>query len=230
MAKSERNVKTGINSEIHASLRRLEEADYVSEMVQSENLQTVNDQLSSKVKELQNEVYQLHTYMEPHIYQDDLCYFQNIYVGNLQVDQGASINGDVQIINKSSLTVDGALTVQGEVNVFAGMTVSGGNLSTSTLWAMESVIVGQNSSIKFSPHTLSVNGSTLTGQILATQDLSTSIDFSNELSTAKVSITGEYSIGTTSNNATYAPRTITVNGTTLSGKILATRNIVINTT
>lgn len=45
MRLSERDIKTNINSEIHASLRRLEDANYTSEVVQDEKLSTLGDQL-----------------------------------------------------------------------------------------------------------------------------------------------------------------------------------------
>lgn len=167
MRLSERDVKTNINSEIHASLRRLEDADYFNSRVQSENTSILisqaneaNQNLQSQIDGLSSEVYQLHNYIAPHIYEGDLQYFQTLYVGNLQVDSGGSIGGRVTftggpITFKQNVIVDGGLDVYGNAGVFAPV-----------------FTVGEEN---FTPHKLTIEGTDLEGSILSTDDLSFSL-------------------------------------------------------
>ena len=120
MRLSERDVKTGINSEIHASLRRLEDANAISESVQAKNLGQVVDSLNttnSNVSKLRTEIHKLHEYLEPHIMGGDLCLFQNLNVGNLAVDNGATFSGRVSMNN--SLYVKDSISTNGNVVVDA---------------------------------------------------------------------------------------------------------------
>ena len=161
MRQTERDVKTGINSEIHASLRRLEDANIISEEVQARNLETLAEQVETKIGELQEEVYQLHTYIEPHIMDNDLQYFQTAWIGNLQVEDGGYLTGNFEIGSGGTLTVDGAIMantgvdIYGEDGLFTPVIQmpSGGGVSN------------------FTPHTLTINGRLLDGKILATKDL-----------------------------------------------------------
>lgn len=160
------NAKT--NSEIHASLRRLEDADYVYNQVQEENLSLVIDQsneadnsLQSQINNLSSEVYQLHSYIEPHIMEGDLKYFQTLYVGNLQVDSGGKIGGRVTftgnpITFEGGVIVDEGLDIYGDAGLFTPQITMGDEKT-------------------YTSHTLTVEGQTLTGNILATQDMSFSL-------------------------------------------------------
>lgn len=166
MRQSDYNVKTGINSEIHASLRRLEDADYISEQVMMDNLTVLTDhvdeidqRLTAAVNDLENEVFQLHTYIEPHIYQDDLQYFQTIYIGDFVVSGGGSTGGNV--------TVGGSLTVNGTIMADNGIDIYGGTLFTPTI-----TFPDENT---YQPRTFSIEGEALAGKILASQDLSFSL-------------------------------------------------------
>lgn len=154
------NAKT--NSEIHASLRRLEDADYVYNQVQEENLSLVIDQsneadnsLQSQINNLSSEVYQLHSYIEPHILEGDLKYFQTLFVGNLQVSSGGLISGRLKIekgdLETPVLTVTAGATITGE-----------GGLSTTTINMGET---------EYTPHSLTIDGTALDGTILASQDM-----------------------------------------------------------
>lgn len=147
------NDAININSEIHASLRRLEDADYISDQIQTKNLQTLADQVNVKIKELQGEVYQLHSYMEPHIYNNDLQHFNNIYIGNLNVASGGSIYGETIFYDR--------LTVQDYLDVGSVLDVG---LEVHT----PKIISG---SYSFTPRTITVNGTQITGRILATRNL-----------------------------------------------------------
>lgn len=151
MRLSERDIKTGINSEIHASLRRLEDANAISESVQAKNLGQVVDSLNttnSNVSKLRTEIYKLHSYLEPHIMGGDLCLFQNLNAGNLVVANGASFSGNV-IMNS-------VLTVKGMLSASAGMMVSDSGI--------------------FSPRAVSIDGDNLGGtKVLATGDLTFSL-------------------------------------------------------
>lgn len=214
MRLSERDIKTNINSEIHASLRRLEDANYTSEVVQDEKLSTLGDQLESKIGKLQNEVYQLHSYLETHIYNDDLQFFQTIYIGNLQVAEGGEINGNLLINNGGTLTVDGSIMANTGVDIY-------GDAGLFT----PKITMGDES--EYTSHTLSVCGTVITGKILATQDLSVlstyaphTLTVGNATSSARVLATQDLSI-----YASYAPHTLSVEGTTLSGRILANQDM-----
>lgn len=152
------------DSEIHASLRRLEDADYISEQVMAQNMSTLADELgevdarlTKAVNSLNNEVYQLHSYIEPHLYNDDLQFFQTIYVGNLQVSDGGYITGNLTIGSGGSLTVDGSIMANNGVDIYDG-----------TLFTPK-ITMGDEK--EYTSHTLTINGTTLHGYILATQDL-----------------------------------------------------------
>lgn len=151
------NDAININSEIHASLRRLEDADYISDQIQTKNLQTLADQVNVKIKELQGEVYQLHSYMEPHIHNDDLCLFNTLYVGNLQVSSGGEISGLVQFNN--NVSIEAELSVDGVLNAY-----------TSVVTPSVKVTSG-GSTYSFTPRTITVNGTQLSGRILATRNM-----------------------------------------------------------
>ena len=163
MRQSDYNVKTGINSEIHASLRRLEDADYISEQVMMDNLTVLTDhvdeidqRLTAAVNDLENEIKAIYNYITPHLKDDDLSLFQNIWVGNLAVDTQATITGNVSITDHGRLTVDGLITAS------RGITIENGNITMPD-------------SNKYSYHTFSIEGDALDGYILATKDLSFSL-------------------------------------------------------
>lgn len=169
MRLSERDIKTNINSEIHASLRRLEEADYVSEIVQQQNLSAVVDQvnetaagLSTSVGGLQDEAYQLHEYIAPHIFQGDLQYFQNAYVGTLMVEDGGQISGQMTFTNATYfddyVQIDDDLEVSGDLGVFGSINFGGGDLESDRIYG-------------FGPHTMTVDGTELSQYILSTGDI-----------------------------------------------------------
>ena len=198
MRLSERDIKTHINSEIHASLRRLEDADIISNMVQADNTGILIDQaneanqnLQSQIDGLSSEVYQLYNYISPHIYEGDLQYFQTLYVGNLQVDSGGSIGGRVTftggpITFKNNVIVDGGLDVYGNAGVFAPV-----------------FTVGEES---FTPHKLTIEGTDLAGSILSTDDLSFSLS-----GLASGSWSGKtYSVKTKKNNIVLDSVTLSV--------------------
>ena len=148
MRSSERDIKTGINSVIHASLRRLEDANYVSEANQAKNLTAVSNQVNATnntVSSLRNELRKLHDFISPHIMSDDLQLFQNIYIGHLEVDNGASFSGSVQMGNN--------LSVAGLVGADA--------LNVKDQW--------------FVPRSVTVDGEVLSEKVLATGDLAFSL-------------------------------------------------------
>lgn len=186
MRSSESDIKTGINSEIHASLRRLEDANYVSEMTQAKNLTAVSDQVNSvnsTVSSLRNEIHKLHDYISPHIMNDELKLFQNIYVGHLEVDNGAVITGETKF--NSNVVVHGAL------NAMHGISVHEGGV--------------QCGFVIYQPKDVSVDGTKI-GSVLGTHDL----DFNlAELVTGSWS-GRTYTVKTKKNNTTVASTTVTV--------------------
>lgn len=171
MRVTEQDVKTSINSEIHASLRRLEEADYVSETILSGKLNTlagqldeVDQRLTASVNKLYTEVYGIHDFLEPHIMDSDLCLFQNVYTGYLQVESGASIGGGATFTGESSF-----VTVQGGLSVWGGVDIQG------KLFAAQFEMDTGGAFTSFGPHTLTIEGTELAGYILASQDLAFSL-------------------------------------------------------
>lgn len=159
------------DSEIHASLRRLEDADYISEQVMSQNLSVMADnvdevdqRLTKSVNDLNNEAYQLHTYIEPHLYNDDLQFFQTIYIGSFMVSDGGYITGDVTIDNGGSLTVDGTIMANNGVDIYDG-----------TLFTPSVTMQTGDDLSEYTPHTFTIEGTPLTGTILSTQDMSFSL-------------------------------------------------------
>lgn len=193
MRLSENNMNAKINSEIHASLRRLEDADYVYNQVLSEDMGLLIDQsneadnsLQSQINGLSSEVYQLHQYMEPHIQSGDLQYFQTLYVGNLQVSDGGLISGRVRMTGDLEVPV---------LAVTSGATITGeAGLSTTT------INMGEN---EYTPHTFTVEGTTLTGYILASQDMSFNLVglVGGSWSNVTGGKTAKYTVNTTGPNA-----------------------------
>lgn len=203
MRLSESNMNAKINSEIHASLRRLEDADYVYNQIHSEDMAMVIDQsneadesLQSQINALTKEVYQLHSWIEPHVYLGDLQYFQTLYAGNLQVSSGGKISGRLKI-------EEGDLETP-VLTVTAGATITGkGGLSTTT------INMGEN---EYTPHTFTVEGTTLDGRILASQDMTFSLvglvrgSWSNETGGK----TAKYTVNTT------GPKAVELDSTTVT--------------
>lgn len=163
MRSSERNVKTNINSEIHASLRRLEDADYVNSVTQSETIGVLVDQANSANQNLQNqisnlsgEVYKLHGYISPHIKDGDLRAFSTLDVGNLTVTSGGEVTGQFKF--------NSGVSIGGAVGINATLTMQNGNSIVVNSFVMgDSQIYG--------PHTLTVEGRSI-GSVLAPNDLS----------------------------------------------------------
>ena len=154
------NIQAGINSEIHASLRRLEDADYVNNLIRDEETNILigqaneaNSNLQSQIDHLTSEVYQLHSYMEPHIYNGDLCYFQTLYAGNLQVSNGGQIGGNI---------------------LFTGLTTfnMGAEFMSSATFRQSVSVQGDGALSSFTPHTVTIDGTAQANKVLATGDLS----------------------------------------------------------
>lgn len=166
MRLSESNMNAKINSEIHASLRRLEDADYVYNQIHSEDMALVIDQsneadasLQQQINALTKEVYQLHNWVEPHVYLGDLQYFQTLFVGNLQVESGGLIQGNVTFTGGSrpitfekNVKIDGGLDIIGDEGLFTPKITMG-------------------SFDEYNEHTLTIDGTVLDGKVIATQDI-----------------------------------------------------------
>lgn len=167
-----RNINSKINSEIHASLHRLEDANYVNNMIQAENTELLINQtneatgsLQSQIDDLSGEVYKLHEYIEPHMYQGDLQLFQTLWVGNLQIDDGGKFGGSFSFTDDVSfegdVTMDGALQVAERLE--------------SSTEILAPYIIFEDDGIPYEPHTLTVDGTELSETILASGDISFSL-------------------------------------------------------
>ena len=174
MRLSESNMNAKINSEIHASLRRLEDADYVYNQVHSEDMALVIDQsneadesLQQQINALTKEIYQLHSWVEPHVYLGDLQFFQKLYVGNLQVAEGGEITGHVRF--NSGVDIYDMLEAA-SINVFG----EGGSIWTPSIDIGQDISIGGGGAGSYGPHDLTVEGQNL-GSVLATQDLTFSL-------------------------------------------------------
>ena len=161
------NANTRMNSEIHASLRRLEDADYIGEQVMTRQLGILGGQLdeaeqrlTTAINSLNEEVYQLHTYIEPHLYDDDLKFFQDIYVGNLQVSDGGYIEGNLTISGSGTFTVDKTILANNGIDIYEG-----------ALFTPLITMPAKSGELSFTPHKLKVNGREADGYILATKDV-----------------------------------------------------------
>lgn len=207
MRLSESNMNAKINSEIHASLRRLEDADYVYNQIHAEDMNLIIDQsneadesLQSQINALTKETYQLHNWIEPHVYLGDLQYFQTLFVGNLQVESGGLIQGNVTFTGGSNpitfeknVKIDGGLDIFGDEGLFTPKITMG-------------------SFDEYNEHTFTVEGTTLEGRILATQDMSFNLvglvggSWSNEAGGK----TAKYTVNTT------GPRAVELDSTTVT--------------
>lgn len=223
MRVTEQDVKTSINSEIHASLRRLEEADYVSETILSGKLNTlagqleeVDQRLTASVNKLYTEVYGIHDFLEPHIMDSDLCLFQNVYTGYLQVESGASIGGSVTFTDES---LSGGVLCKGHLTVDDGLQVNGDN-------GMFVKLISMPDENDYTPHTLTIEGTTLDGYILASEDLTFSFAGLVEGSWSGTT----YTVETTTNHIELASTTIAVQASisydTTAKKYIASASLI----
>lgn len=222
MRVTEQDVKTGINSEIHASLRRLEEADYVSETILSGKLNTlagqldeVDQRLTASANKLYTEVYRLHDFLEPHIMNDDLCLFQNLFAGYLQVESGASIGGGATFPGEgNTVTFQGGISVWGNADIQGELFTADFQMDTGGAFT------------SFGPHTLTIEGTELDGYILASEDLTFSFAGLVEGSWSGTT----YTVETTTNHIELDSTTIAVqayiNYDTTKKKYIASASLI----
>lgn len=164
------NVNARTTNEIHASLRRLEDADAFSEQVMSEKITVLADQLdavdqrlTSGINTLNEHILKLDGYVRPHIYNDDLQYFQTLYVGDLQVSSSAFIEGTLEV----GRGLSGILKVNGEIKAKdISIIDNDGEMYTPSL-----VMTTGGGAVTFTPHILKVNGRQAPGYVLASEDL-----------------------------------------------------------
>lgn len=129
---TERELRSKINSEIHTSLQRLEDADYVNSIIQERKTIALADHVDAVDERLTKELYQLHDYIAPHIRNGDLKYFSKLVAGTITMN-----NADY---SPHAITVDG--TVQ------TASILSTGDLSFSWAGLVEGSWSGDNYTVR----------------------------------------------------------------------------------